>query len=138
MDTLKSMAIIISNILIIFMTLFFVPNFNISQSQLSGNLQSPQSNSVNLIIYNLTVGYSPTGLVSIKGTVSNNASEDVENLKVDAILYDSNNKTIIKTSRYISTAYYTFEPNSTENFDFLMSTGDFNHYVVRAYADKIP
>jgi hypothetical protein len=112
-------------------------SFYPSQAQSTGGISISQSNTVNLDISNITLGDSPTGLISVNGIVINNSSESVENIKVDVTLYDANNNTIRDTSRFVSSAFYIFEPGSTVNFNFLMSTGDFNNYVARAYADRI-
>ena len=112
-------------------------SFYPSQAQSTGGISTSQSNTVNLDISNITLGDSPTGLISINGVVFNNSTEGVENIKVDITLYDANNNTIRDTSRFVSSAFYIFEPGSTVNFDFLMSTGDFDYYTARAYGDRI-
>jgi hypothetical protein len=112
-------------------------SFYPSQSQSTGGISISEPNAINLAISNITLGDSPTGLISVNGIVINNSTESVENIKVDVTLYDANNNTIRDTSRFISSAFYIFEPGSTVNFNFLMSTGDFNNYTARAYADRI-
>ncbi len=118
-------------------TLLLLVFFYPSQAQSTGGISISQSNTVNLAISNITLGDSPTGLISINGVVFNNSTESVDNIKVEITLYDANNNTIRDTSRFISSAFYIFEPGSTVNFDFLMSTGDFNYYTARAYGDRI-
>lgn len=132
-----SMLVIGSNIFTIVTAVILLMSFHSVYGQMADNGKNEQSNTINLIINNLTVGYSPTGLVSINGVVFNNSTQNIENIKVDVTLYDAKNNTIMHTSRFVSSAFYIFEPNSTENFDFLMSTENFNHYDVRAYAEKI-
>ena len=137
MNLLKSGIIIISISFIISTTLLLLISFYSTQAQPPGSTYFSQSNTVNLAISNITLGDSPTGLISVNGIVFNNSTESVENIKVDVTLYDDNNNTIRDTSRFISSAFYIFEPGSTVNFNFLMSTGDFDHYTARAYADRI-
>ena len=128
---------IIGSSLTISTTLLLLMSFYPSQAQSTGGISISQSNTINLAISNITLGDSPTGLISINGVVFNNSTESVDNIKVEITLYDANNNTIRDTSRFISSAFYIFEPGSTVNFDFLMSTGDFNYYTARAYGDRI-
>jgi hypothetical protein len=137
MNLLKSGIIIISISFIISTTLLFLISFYPSQAQLTGGVSISQSNTINLAISNITLGDSPTGLISVNGIVFNNSTESVENIKVDVTLYDANNNTIRDTSRFISSAFYIFDPGSNVTFNFLMSTGDFDYYTARAYADRI-
>lgn len=137
MNLLKSGIIIISSSFIISTTLLLLISFYPTQAQPTGGMSFSQSNTINLAISNITVGDSPTGLTSVNGIVFNNSTESVENIKLDVTLFDANNKTIIDTSRFISSASYMFAPGSTVNFNFLMSTGDFDYYTARAYADRI-
>ncbi len=137
MNLLKSGIINISSSFIISTTLLLLMSFYPSQAQSTSGISISQSNVINLAISNITLGESPTGLISVNGKVFNNSTESVENIQVDVTLHDANNNTIRDTSRFISSAFYVFEPGSTVNFNFLMSTGDFNYYTARAYADRI-
>ncbi len=137
MILLKTGILIISSSFIVSTTLLLLVFFYPSQAQSTGGISISQSNTINLDISNITLGDSPTGLISVNGIVFNNSTESVENIRVDVTLFDANNNTIRDTSRYISSAFYIFEPGSTVNFNFLMSTGDFDYYTARAYADRI-
>ncbi len=137
MNLLKSGITIISSSFIISTTLLLLMSFYPTQAQPTGGISISQSNIINLAISNITVGGSPTGLISVNGIVFNNSTESVENIKLDVTLYDANNNTIRDTSRFISSAFYKFVPGSSVNFNFLMSTGDFDYYTARAYADRI-
>ncbi|HET6589655.1 MAG TPA: FxLYD domain-containing protein [Candidatus Nitrosocosmicus sp.] len=80
-----------------------------------------------LNVTELTIGDSATGLTSITGVLQNNSTENVENMKVNVSLYDSENKILRDTSRFISGPFTIYEPNSTERFSFLMSVESFDH-----------
>lgn len=121
--------------LIILATLSLALNFNFSHAQLTDNLPTSNPNTINLEISNITLGSSATDLISVDGIVLNNSTENVENLKIDVIIYDANNNTIRETSRFISSPFTIYEPASTENFSFLLSTNDFHNYTANAYAD---
>lgn len=91
-----------------------------------------------LNITELTIGDSATGLTSITGVLQNNSTENVENMKVNVTLYDSENKILRDTSRFISGPFTIYEPNSTERFSFLMSVERFDHYKVTAFGEQVP
>lgn len=114
-----------------------------SFSQETGKLTSI-SNSNNLrpevIILNLSelsVQSSTTGLTSVSGTVQNNSTESTENLKVNVTLYDSENKTMMDTTRFVSGPFTVYEPNSTDRFSFLMSVEGFDHYEATAFGERV-
>lgn len=86
----------------------------------------------------LSVQNSTTGLTSVSGTVHNNSTEDVENLKVNVTLYDSDNQTIRDTTRFVSGPFTVYEPNSTERFSFLMGVEEFDHYEATAFGERVP
>jgi hypothetical protein len=112
-------------------------SFYPAQAQLSDDtLASSDPSILNLAISNMTLGESATGLTSVNGIVINNSSENVENVKVDVTIYDTSNNVLRETSRFITNPFTIFEPSSTENFNFLMSAGDFHNYTAKAYADK--
>ncbi|MGD9533868.1 MAG: FxLYD domain-containing protein [Candidatus Nitrosocosmicus sp.] len=90
-----------------------------------------------LNISELAVQNSTTGLTSVSGTIQNNSTEDIENLKVNVTLYDSHNKTIRDMTRFVSGPFTVYEPGSTERFSFLMSVEGFDHYTTTAYAERV-
>lgn len=94
-------------------------------------------NRINLAISNITLGESATGLTSVNGVVLNNSTMDVENIQMDVVLYDVNNNTIQDTSRFITTPFTIVKPNSTETFEFLMLTEEYDRYGVKAYAERV-
>ncbi len=130
--------IISSSLLIITSTLLYLLSpYCYVVAQPTNSISQIQSTQVNLEISNITLGSSPTGLIAVTGIILNNSTENVENLKVDVTLYNSNNIPISETTRFVSSAFYIYEPGTTENFSFLMGTEDFQYYTARAYADRI-
>lgn len=112
-----------------------------SYSQEGENLISTTANSesgiVILDIPDISVDVSATGLTSVVGTVQNNSTEDVVNIKVNVTLYDSNSNPIRDTNRFVSGPFTVYESNSTERFSFLMSVEEFDNYIATAYAERI-
>ncbi len=115
----------------------FSNSFSLSFAQLEDNLGDSQPSIIDIALLNMTLKSSTTGLASISGTVLNNSTENVENLKVDVILYDSENNTIRETSRFVTGPFTVYEPDSTERFSFLMSVEDFDHYSATAYGERV-
>ena len=99
---------------------------------------APKPEIILLNITTIVLEGSTTGLTSITGTIENNSTENVENIKVNVTLYDSDNKTIRDTSRFVSGPFTVYEPNSKERFSFLMSVESFDHYRAAAYGELVP
>ncbi len=130
--------IINTSLLIITLTILYsLSPYCYVVAQPTDTISRIQSTQVNLEISNITLGYSPTGLIAVNGIIFNNSTENVNNLKVEVTLYNANNNTISETTRFVSSAFYMYEPGTTENFSFLMGTEDFQYYDARAYADRI-
>ena len=121
-----------------FSTLFLSTFSSSTMGQISDTLTDSQPNVILLSISNMSITDSATGLTSVTGTVLNNSTESVENMKVGVTLYDSDNKTIRETSRFVSGPFTVYEPNSTERFNFLMSVEEFDNYKASAYAERVP
>ena len=122
----------------LFSSIFLFSNsFSLSFAQLEDNLESSQPSIIDIALLNMTLTDSSTGLTSVTGTVINNSTENVENIKVNVVLYDSDNSEISETSRFVTGPFTVYEPGSTERFSFLMSVEEFDHYNATAYAEKV-
>lgn len=126
------------NVLILSLVLLFSIFFPLSFAQLDDNLNSSQPSILILSISDMILEDSVTGLTSVTGTVLNNSTENVMNIKVDVTLYDADNITIRETSRFVTGPFTVYEPGSVERFSFLMSIDGFDHYTARAYAERVP
>ena len=113
-----------------------IPSFSQETGKLTSSSLRPE-----IIILNmseLSVQNSATGLTSVSGTIQNNSTKDVENLKVNVTLYDSENKKIMDTTRFVSGPFTVYEPDSTERFSFLMSVEGFDHYKATGFGERVP
>lgn len=117
---------------------FILSSFAQENENLTSDSNDPISNIIILNFSNIIVESSVTDLTSITGTIQNNSTENVANLRVNVTLYDANNNTIMDASRFVSSPFTVYEPNSTQSFSFLMSVKDFYNYVATAYAERIP
>ena len=133
----KRSGIIILLTTLSFSTLFLSIFSSLSMGQISDVLPNSQPNVILLSISNMSITDSATGLTSVTGTVLNNSTENVMNIKVDVTLYDADNTTIRETSRFVTGPFTVYEPGSVERFSFLMSIDDFDHYTARAYAERV-
>jgi hypothetical protein len=125
------------NVLLISSFLLISIFFSLSFAQSDDDLKSLQPSFIILSISDMTLEDSTTGLTSVTGTVLNNSTENVMNIKVDVALYDSDNIPIRETSRFVTGPFTVYEPGSVERFSFLMSVADFDHYDARAYAERV-
>lgn len=111
-------------------------------SQQDGSLTyNPTTSKPNIVILDisdLVLENSSKGLISVSGSIQNNSTENVENLKVNVTLFDFEYKTIMDTSRYVSGPFTVYEPNSTDRFSFLMSVDSFDHFKATAFAERVP
>lgn len=136
MDLMKPSIMIIICISIFGFISF--PSFTFSQFQEEDEEEiSSLPDVINLSISNITVSESSTGLIAINGVIFNNTTENVQDAKVDLILYDDKNNTIRETSRFVTAPFSTFEPSSTESFRFLMIAEGFDHYNATSYGERI-
>ena len=133
----ESSKIIILLTTLSFSTLFLSAFSSLTMGQTSDILTSFQSEIIALSLSNMSLTDSATGLTSVTGTVLNNSTENVMNIKVDVTLYNADNITIGETSRYVTGPFTVYEPDSVERFSFLMSIEDFDHYNARAYAERV-
>ncbi len=115
----------------------FVILFPLSaQSQEQGIVNHIADKPISLKIDNISVGDSPTGLIAVKGTVHNNSTENMVNVKVIVNLFDSNDELIIETMRFVTPASSFFKPGYERDFDFFVTAKDVDHYNITAYGNK--
>ncbi|MBA3749386.1 MAG: hypothetical protein H0X03_00530 [Nitrosopumilus sp.] len=120
-----------------FIILFGILLSQYVESQNQGLLNSFNNSKINLQIDEISVGDSPTGLISVNGVVRNNSTENIENVKVEVKLFDSNNAIIIETERFITASSSIFKPGYESDFDFLMTARNVDHYNMTSYGDKV-
>ena len=137
MNDTRNSFIVISSILLV--TVFLV-NLIVNQvnSQEQGMINSLSSTIINLELQEIEVGESPTGLISVKGTVINNSTFDVRDVKVLVELFDPKNTTVSDTSRFVTPPSSTFKPGYERDFYFFVSANNVDHYKITAEGEKIP
>lgn len=129
-------CIIIITCTIFLITLFglIFPYFTLSQEQ--ETLNTFTNSPIYLNIDKIFVGNSPTGLISVKGVVHNNSTSNIENVKVKVKLLGVNNVLSTETVPFVTPPSFAIKPGDERNFDFLISTSNFNSYNITAYGDK--
>ena len=137
MNNIRNSFILIPGILLV--TIFLV-NLIVNQvnSQEQGMINSLSSTIINLELREIEVGESPTGLISVKGTVINNSTFDVRDVKVLVELFDPKNTTVSDTSRFVTPPSSTFKPGYERDFYFFVSANNVDHYKITAEGEKIP
>lgn len=91
------------------------------------------SSGVRIPIEGLSVNESATGLVLVTGTVYNNYTANVGDVKIRVELFDINNMLVRQTERFVTPPSSTLEPEEREGFNFLMQAERFDHYNITAY-----
>ena len=136
MNNIRNSFILIPGILLV--TIFLV-NLIVNQvnSQEQGMINSLSSTIINLELREIEVGESPTGLISVKGTVINNSTFDVRDVKVLVELFDPKNTTVSDTSRFVTPPSSTFKPGYERDFYFFVSANNVDHYKITAEGEKI-
>ena len=136
MNNIRNSFILIPGILLV--TIFLV-NLIVNQvnSQEQGMINSLSSTIINLELQEIEVGESPTGLISVKGTVINNSTFDVRDVKVLVELFDPKNTTVSDTSRFVTPPSSTFKPGYERDFYFFVSANNVDHYKITAEGEKI-
>ena len=137
MNDTRNSFIVISSILLV--TVFLV-NLTVNQanSQEQGMINSLSSTIINLELREIEVGESPTGLISVKGTVINNSTFDVRDVKVLVELFDPKNTTVSEASRFVTPPSSSFKPGYERDFYFFVSANNVDHYKITAEGEKIP
>jgi hypothetical protein len=121
----------------LFATLFVIFFPYSAQSQEQGSVNQITDMQINLKIDSISVGESPTGLILVEGTVYNNSTENIADVRVKVDLFNSSGELITETTRFINPASYIFKPGYERDFDFLVTARDINHYTIAAYGDKV-
>jgi hypothetical protein len=136
-NNIRNSFILIPGILLV--TIFLV-NLIVNQvnSQEQGMINSLSSTIINLELREIEVGESPTGLISVKGTVINNSTFDVRDVKVLVELFDPKNTTVSEASRFVTPPSSTFKPGYERDFYFFVSANNVDHYKITAEGEKIP
>ena len=136
MNNIRNSFILIPGILLV--TIFLV-NLIVNQvnSQEQGMINSLSSTIINLELREIEVGESPTGLISVKGTVINNSTFDVRDVKVLVELFDPKNTTVSEASRFVTPPSSSFKPGYERDFYFFVSANNVDHYKITAEGEKI-
>ena len=92
---------------------------------------------VNLSIEDLSVGESPTGLIIVEGIVYNNSTKNLGDVKVKVELLDANSNLITETIRFVTPPSSIFKPGYSEQFNFLITANNIDHYNITAFGDEV-
>jgi hypothetical protein len=130
------------------MMLFSAFSFIIIMTVLSMNVRPSLAQSINsvsnfqpdvtkILISNLIIDKLESGLISITGTVKNNSTETVDQIKVSVTFYNSESNTNREIDRFISGPYSTYKPGSIERFSFIINSIKYDYYTAKAQADVV-
>ena len=129
-------VVILITVLIFYTLSYGIPSPMVVESQEQGKLNAFDDEKLYLKIDKISVGDSPTGLISVKGTVHNNSTENIINVKVKVELLNANNGLAAEAERFVTPASSIFKPGYESQFDFLVTARNVDHYNMTAYGDK--
>jgi hypothetical protein len=129
-------VVILITVLIFYTFSYGIPFPMVVESQEQGKLNAFDDEKLYLKIDKISVGDSPTGLISVKGTVHNNSTENIINVKVKVELLNANNGLAAEAERFVTPASSIFKPGYESQFDFLVTARNVDHYNMTAYGDK--
>jgi hypothetical protein len=129
-------------ITIITLSIFYTFSYGIPfpvlvESQEQGTLNTFEDAKLYLKIDEISVGDSPTGLISVKGTVHNNSTENIINVKIKVELLNANDGLVAEAERFITPPSSIFKPGYERQFDFFVTARNVDHYNIIAYGDKV-
>lgn len=78
-----------------------------------------------------------SGVISVTGTVQNNSTETVDQIKVSVTFYNSDDNAKREIGRFISGPYTTYKPDSIERFSFVINSMKYDYYTAKAQADIV-
>jgi hypothetical protein len=129
--------VVIITMLFFYIISYGIPSPMLVESQEQGTLNTLDDVKIYLKIDKISVGDSPTGLISVKGTVHNNSTENVINVKTKVELLNANNGLVAEAERFITPPSSTFKPGYERQFDFLVTARNVDHYNITAYGDRV-
>ena len=128
--------VVIVTLLFFYAFLYGIPSPMLAESQEQGTLNTLDDMKLYLKIDKISVGDSPTGLISVKGTVHNNSTENVINVKTKVELLNTSNGLVAEAERFITPPSSIFKPGYERQFDFLVTARSVDHYNITAYGDR--
>ena len=135
MITLKVMLLSVFSFVVI-MTVLSI-NIRPSLAQSINSISYFQPEVTKIMISNLIVLKSASGVISVTGTVKNNSTETVDQIKVIVTLYNAEDNTKREIGRFISGPYTTYKPGSIEKFSFVINSMKYDYYTAKAQADIV-
>lgn len=91
---------------------------------------------INLALTNTSAGLTDTGLIFVNGTVLNNSTYDVEDVKVDVKLFSKDNRLINGEIRFVTPPESVLRAGSTQDFRINVIAEDARYYNLSSYGDR--
>lgn len=105
-------------------------------AQKQGELNVIPRERVNLTLYDVSSGITDTGLIYVNGTVLNNSTYNVEDVKVDVKLFSKDNRLINEESRFVTPPESLLRTGSSQDFRFAMLAEEAHYYNLSSYGDR--
>ncbi len=105
-------------------------------AQNQGELNVIPRERVNLALTNVSAGITDTGLIFVNGTVLNNSTYNVEDVKVDVKLFSKDNSLINEESRFVTPPESVLRTESSQDFRLTVIAENARYYNLSSYGDR--
>ncbi len=116
--------------------ILFTVSVSFIGAQNQGELNVIPRERVNLTLYDVSSGITDTGLIFVNGTVLNNSTYNVEDVKVDVKLFSKDNRLINGESRFVMPPESVLRTGSTQDFGFAVLAENAHYYNLSSYGDR--
>lgn len=121
---------------IIVSIILFTVSVSFIGAQNQGELNVIPRERVNLTLTNISAGITDTGLIYVNGTVLNNSTYNVEDVKVDVKLFSKDNRLINGEIRFVTPPESVLRAGSTQDFRINVIAEDARYYNLSSYGDR--
>lgn len=116
---------------------FFLSYLNYGFPVQGQTLNPIHKDRIEIPISNLTVGWTEAGNIRVSGILINNSTYDLEDIIVDASIFDKNNKTINNENRFVIPPSSVLESTASQEFEFFIIADDAFSYNISAFGSKV-
>ena len=132
---IKEINIIMLSSVIVSVILFTV-SVSFIGAQNQGELNAIHRERVNLTLTNISAGITDTGLIYVNGTVLNNSTYNVEDVKVDVKLFSKDNRLINDESRFVTPPESVLRTGSSQDFGLTVIAENARYYNLSSYGER--
>ncbi len=116
--------------------ILFTVSVSFIDAQNQGELNVIPRERVNLTLTNISAGITDTGLIYVNGTVLNNSTYNVEDVKVDVKLFSKDDRLTNEESRFVTPPESVLRTGSSQDFRLTVIAENASYYNLSSYGDR--